>query len=162
MHKKSNSYLTNINNNDKNHSPYIISILFILNLIYFLENNQNDNKIRIFSSSIAHFNPNSSKVDLGKIDNIRAKLIANPSTGNIFDTTMKRDNSSKIIYKSANRNIGNKKNIENVSNDSIHTKNDIIMKRNNSNINIGEYMRNSIIKSKITSKNSNNTKYNKN
>ena len=93
---------------------------------------------------------------------MRAKLIANPSTGNIFDTTMKRDNSTKIINKIANRKIGIKKNIENVSNDSILTKNDIVMKRNNSNLNIGEYMKNSIIKTKITSKVSNNTKYNKN
>lgn len=137
-------------------------------LIFIIKgNNQNDNKIRIFSSSIANFNPNpgSGKVDIirnsemGKLDSMRAKLISNPSAGNLFEASMKRDNSSKIIYKNVNRKTGSEKSKENVSNDSIHTRNDIVIKRNNSNINIGEYMRNSIIKSKITSKVANNKNY---
>ena len=43
--------------------------------------------------------------DFTKIDNMRAKIINNPSTGNIFDTSMKRDTSNKILYKNIQRQI---------------------------------------------------------
>jgi len=95
--------------------------------------------------------------DFTKIDNMRAKIINNPSTGNIFDTSMKRDTSNKILYKNITRKIGSERNKnENVSNDSI--RNDVV-KRNNSNVNISDYLKNSLIKTKMTSKISNSKNY---
>ena len=101
--------------------------------------------------------------DFTKIDNIRAKLINNPSIGNIFDTSMKRDSSSKILYKNISRKTGtgtDRNKNDNVSSDSIQNRNEVI-KRNNSNVNISDYMKNSVIKNKIVSKISN-SKNNKN
>lgn len=111
---------------------------------------------------------NSNNADFTKIDNIRAKIINNnPSTGNIFDTSMKRDNSSKILYKNITKKTmtGTERNKnDNVSSDSIQhqnqnqNRNDVI-KRNNSNVNIGDYMKNSVIKNKMVSKITNSKNY---
>lgn len=100
--------------------------------------------------------------DFTKIDNIRAKLIHNPSSGNIFDTSMKikRDSSNKVLYENMKR-----KTEKNISNDSsIQLSKNDLMKRNNSNVNIRDYMKNSVIKGKMAAKNnnSNSKHYNKN
>jgi hypothetical protein len=76
---------------------------------------------------------------------------------------MKRDNSSKILYKNITRKTGTgteRNKNDNVSSDSIQNRNDVI-KRNNSNVNISEYMKNSVIKNKMVSKitNSKNNKH---
>ena len=119
--------------------------------IYILGNIGN-NTLRILSSSNSNLNTSQiniiKNIEFNKIDGTK-KLIAVPSSGNLFDNDKKHTN--KILYKNISKKIIAERNSkQNNSNDSFQIKNEIIKKCNN--ININEYMTSSLNKSKLVAK----------
>jgi len=96
---------------------------------------------------------NIKNIEFNKIDNLKSRLIGVPSSGDLFDTSMRKSNVNKMIYK----NITKKMNIEkiskeNTSNDSINIKSEFIKKTSFGDIITNDNMKNSINKSMIVAK----------
>lgn len=113
--------------------------------------------MRILSSSNSNFNLNQltniKNLEFNKIDNLKSRLIGVPSSGNLFDTSMKKSNVNKIMYKNLTRKVTNERiSKENTSIDSIHLKSEFIKKTSNGNIITNDNITNSINKSKIVAK----------
>lgn len=113
--------------------------------------------MRILSSSNSNFNSNQlsniKNIEFNKIDNVKSRLIGVPSSGNLFDTSMKKSNVNKMIYKNFTKKLTNERiSKQNTSNDSIHIKSEFIKKTSNGNIITNDNITNSINKSKIVAK----------
>lgn len=84
---------------------------------------------------------------------MKSKLIGVPSSGNLFDTNVKKNAVNKMFYKNFTKKLTNEKiSKENTANDSIHLKSDLIKKTSSGNINTNDYVINSMNKSKIVAK----------
>ena len=110
--------------------------------------------MRILSSSNSNFNSNQltniKNIEFNKIDNLNSRLIGVPSSGNLFDSSIRKSNASKFINKNLARKLTNERiSKENTSNDSIHVKSEFMKKKSDGNIITKDNVTNSINKSKI-------------
>jgi hypothetical protein len=113
--------------------------------------------LRILSSSNSNFNSyqlsNIKNKEFNKIDNLKSKLIGVPSSGNLFDSSIKKNNENKMMYKNLSRKLTSERiSKENISNDSIHIKSQFIKRTSVGNIITNDNVTNSINKSKIVAK----------
>lgn len=113
--------------------------------------------MRILSSSNSNFNSNQlsniKNIEFNKIDNLKSKLIGVSSSGNLFDSSIKKSNVNKMIYKTlAKKSTRERISKENTCNESIHIKSEFIKKTSIGSIITNENNSNSINKSRVVAK----------